>query len=186
MTVSRIQLVAVVALLAACQNSPTTINYYTLAAPSNTTNNAKPNTTVLLAPIELAGFLSSSAMVMQLSDAEIQLSKQHLWAEDLNLAIAKYLQHRMQTDLELVLEHKDWHQATDSALRLRFDQFQATQAGVVIVSGVFQIKDDTGVSSQRFYYQETLASDGYTGAIAAMRIALNALSNDLAQALNAP
>jgi len=174
--------------LAACASTPAPIEYYVLApqitgADSLVERSNKP--ALVIESVELAAYLRQSGMIIQTGGNQLLVSKNHLWAESLELALPKALVRDLQQQSDgysYYLKTLDWVGRADYRLRLRIDSLQSTDRGEVVASGRYQL-----ISAQApdapvfvdFNLQRPLEQDGYAYAVAQM----NALLNQIAAAI---
>ena len=176
MKLSRTLFLLLLASLAACSSPPSApVQYYVLAPPAAGTDAIvqranKP--TVVIESVELAAYLQQTGMIIQTGDNQLQVSKNHLWAESLELAVPKALVRKLQLasdQYSYYLKTLDWVGKTDYRLRLRIDSLQATEQGEVVASGRYQLipaaNPETAVMVD-FNFQRDIPQDGYPAAVA--------------------
>jgi len=156
--------------IAGCASEPVTVHYYALVPPVSAADEVvqrmdKP--TLVIERVELAQYLRQPGMVIQTGSNQLQVSKNNLWAESLELALPKALVRELQRqsdDYSYYLKTLDWVDQTDYRLRLRIDSLQATAQGEVITSGRFQLISEHGAKPQVFVdfnFQRDLDQDGF-------------------------
>jgi len=160
--------------LAACASAPAPIEYYVLAPQIAGTDRVvelsnKPS--LVIESVELAAYLRQSGMIIQTGDNQLLVSKNHLWAESLELALPKALVRDLQQqsdDYTYYLKTLDWVGQADFRLRLRIDSLQSTDHGQVVASGRYQLisaRDPTAPVFVDFNLQRNLEQDGYAYAV---------------------
>ena len=133
----------------------------------------------------MAAYLRQSGIAMQTSGSQLQISKQHLWAENLELSVPKYLATAMQsqsTNYQVYVRNLDYVPSARFSLRVHIDNLQATDQGEVVSSGRYQLieNEDTNQSiAVDFYFERDLQEDGYSHAIAKIRELLNDIAADV-------
>jgi len=189
-----LMITAFAASLSYCASETVPVNYYLLTSNSaqgvtQQTLGNKP--AVVLDSVEVANYLRQSGIVMQTADTQVQISKRHLWAETLDVALPKFLFQELQKqsdDFNFYLKNSDFIPRTDYRLLVHIDSFQANDNGEVICSGRYQIisqtNDELAVTVD-FNFKRALENDGYDHAIEQLRslvgeIASNALRSTLA------
>lgn len=174
--------------LGACATQPLAISYYLLSTPSADQARHQAmaaNKVLVIEDVELAAYLRQSGIVMQTTGNTVQISKQHLWAENLELAVPKLLALAMQKDsaeYQVYVRNLDYVPSAHYSLRLHIDNLQATDRGEVISSGRYQLIDneDSGRSiAVDFYFERDLQQDGYPHAVATIRELLNDIAADV-------
>jgi len=174
--------------LGGCSSTPAPIEYYVLAPQVSATDSVvelsnKP--TLVIESVELAAYLRQSGMIMQTSDSQLQVSKNHLWAESLELALPKALVRELQSQSDhysYYLKTLDWVGQTDYRLRLRVDSLQSTDQGEVVTSGRYQLipgQDPSAAVFVDFNFHRDLQQDGYANAV----VQMNALLAEIAAAI---
>lgn len=174
--------------LGACATEPLPISYYLLSTPSAA--HARQQTMVerkvlVIEDVEMAAYLRQSGIVMQTTGDQLQISKQHLWAENLELAVPKLLAMAMQgqsSEYQVYVRNLDYVPSANYSLRLHIDNLQATDRGEVVSSGRYQLidNDNAGASvAVDFYFERDLQEDGYSHAVAKIRELLNDIAADI-------
>tara|TARA_R110001592_G_scaffold84865_3_gene250826 strand:- start:1448 stop:1921 length:474 start_codon:yes stop_codon:yes gene_type:complete len=135
--------------------------------------------------VEMAAYLRQSGIVMQTSGSQLQISKQHLWAENLELSVPKYLATAMQsqsTNYQVYVRNLDYVPSAHYSLRLHIDNLQATDQGEVVSSGRYQLIDNEDSKQSitvDFYFERDLQEDGYSHAVAKIRELLSDIATDV-------
>ena len=160
--------------VAGCASTPAPITYYVLAPPDAATEQVveranKP--ALVIEDVELPAFLLQSGLVVQSGNNELVVSRNHLWAESLELAMPKALVRELQKqsdEYSYYLKTLDWIEQADYRLRLRIDALQATDRGEVIAAGRYQLIAGQGENPSKFVdfsFQRDLRQDGHAYAV---------------------
>ena len=185
MTLRLLSIVLLVSVLAACASAPEPIEYYMLAPPNSPADrvvelSSKP--ALVIEEVELAAYLRQSGMIMQTGDNQLVVSRNHLWAEDLELAVPKALVWQLQQqsdDYSYYIKALDWVGQADYRLRLRIDSLQFTDQGEVVAAGRYQLitalKPETPVFVD-FNFRRDITQDGYAHAVAEINALLGLLA----------
>ena len=156
-----------------CSSTEVGLQYYSLnAISSQPTNEAslannEDNTFVVLNNVEMADFLNTGGLVMQIDSHQIHISNQHLWGDKLPKAIETHLISSLSNkESMLYLEHKNSSNSriADKHLTLYFEQFTVTNENTdrpneTVISGSYIIetkadaKVDTKAESQNINQQ---------------------------------
>lgn len=188
MTVRLLSILLLISVLAACASAPEPIEYYMLASPQTPADSvvelsSKP--ALVIEEVELAAYLRQSGMIMQTGENQLVVSRNHLWAENLELAVPKALVWELQrksADYSYYIKTLDWVGQSDFRLRLRIDSLQFTDQGEVVTAGRYQListlmpKEPVFVD---FSFRRDISQDGYAHAVAE----INALLGQLAGAI---
>jgi len=170
-----LSLMLIATCLAACVSGPAApIEYYVLAPPlaaadSVVERSNKP--TLVIENVDLAAYLRQTGMIIQTGDSQILVSRNHLWAESLELALPKALVRELQRqsdDYSYYLKSVDWVGETDYRLRLRIDSLQSTDRGEVVSAGRYQLVSAANPASPvlvDFTFARDLEQDGYAYAV---------------------
>jgi uncharacterized lipoprotein YmbA len=173
--------------LAGCASAPPEpIEYYVLAPQVAATDSVvelsnKP--TLVIESVELAAYLRQSGMVIQTGDNQLLVSKTHLWAESLELALPKALVRELQQqsdDYSYYLKTLDWIGQTDYRLRLRIDSLQSTDQGEVVAAGRYQLISAQATTSPIFVdfnFRRDIPQDGYAAAVEQINILLGQIAS---------
>ena len=181
-----------VMLIAGCSATPATqATYYRLPDRTQAGRIQVEQTAPVLVieRLQLAGFLLQSGLVMQQGESLLQVSRQHLWAESLDVALHKALQSALQiatTDVHVYLQGPDFVATTDYTLRLQIDNFQATDAGLVLLSGRYQLVDTkagTELVRRNFSFNRPLDEDGYPHVVSLLQSLLESLASRISEDL---
>jgi uncharacterized lipoprotein YmbA len=156
-----------------------------LAAPSTSSNSVVElanRPTVVIESVELAAYLRQSGMIVQTGDNQLQISKNHLWAESLELALPKALLRELQQQSDqysYYIKTLDWVGQTDYRLRLQIDSLQSTEGGEVITSGRYQLipsREPADAVFVDFGFSRDIQQDGYTYAVEQMNVLLGQIA----------
>jgi uncharacterized lipoprotein YmbA len=179
--------------LSGCATSATPIEYYVLSPASAQGNSVVelPNRpTLLIENVALAAYLKQSGMIIQTGDNQLQVSKNHLWAESLDLALPKALVRELQKQSDqysYYLKNVDWVGETDYRLRVHFDSLQSTDQGEVVSSGRYQLisaVDPSAAVFVRFNFNRPIQQDGYENAVVQMNLILGELAAAIVDTTN--
>ncbi len=126
------------------------LHYYALVPPVSKSDEViqradKP--ALVIERVELAEYLQQSGMIIQTGNNQLQVSRNNLWAESLELALPKALVRDLQLqsdEYSYYLKSVDWIPRTDYRLRLRIDSLQATDQGEVVAAGRYQLISENG------------------------------------------
>jgi uncharacterized lipoprotein YmbA len=177
------------ALLCACVGgaAPTALNYYVLGgrdaervAPVDAALPA-----LVLESVTLAEYLEQSGLVLQQGDHQLQVSRSHLWAEGLDVAVPEVLLSALQDasqDYRYFLRGSDFVPQANYSLRLHLDAFHATDAGDVVASGRYQVVDVAAgreILNRQFNLREDLREDGYPQVVSQLRGLLDQLARNI-------
>ena len=174
--------------ISACASEPLSISYYLLSTPSAEQARMQAMTekkVLAIEDVEMAAYLRQSGIVMQTSGSQLQISKQHLWAENLELSVPKYLATAMQsqsTNYQVYVRNLDYVPSAHYSLRLHIDNLQATDQGEVVSSGRYQLIDNEDSKQSitvDFYFERDLQEDGYSHAVAKIRELLSDIATDV-------
>ena len=175
-----------VILFAGCASTPATIHYYLL--PVATEGNgvvAQSAPSLLIEHVELADYLAQPGLVLQTSSNKIHISKSHLWAERLEIALPKVLQiamYRQSDQFAYYLNHQTRALQPDFRVRLRVDALHPTNSGVVIASGHHQMtsaKKPENTLVKYFYFEQALDDDGHEEAVKKINLLVNQIAQDI-------
>jgi len=155
-------------LLSACSSQPD-ISYYQLPAvvAGSAGDNAKP---LYIEPVQVAGYLNGRGLVLQVSDVELVMARQHLWAEALDQQLQRQLRDLLAAGFNPVLQAG----ADTPRLTVQLARFHGQPDGYAVLSGRFTISNQPG--SQAFTLRVPLANDGYPALVTALAEGLQQLS----------
>lgn len=170
--------------LVACSSQPTAVSYYQLAMPAMPVANSAGLPALYIAPIRVAAYLNGTGLVMQQSDVEYVITRQHLWAD----ALEQQLQRQLTQYMLLALPAQPLRSIQLQAERqliLEIDRFHADPAGMAIISGRYRLLQQDAEINQPFSYQVALDADGYPAMVSALSNAWQQLLADLTLKLTA-
>ncbi len=182
--------------ISACASEPLPLSYYLLSTPSADQARQQSMTErniLVIEDVEMAAYLRQSGIAMQTNGSQLQISKQHLWAENLELAVPKHLATAMQSrsaNYQVYIRNLDYVPSARYSLRVHIDNLQATDQGEVVSSGRYQLIDNensTRSIAVDFYFERDLQEDGYSHAVAKIRELLGDIAADVirsAESLN--
>lgn len=194
--------IAVVFSLFGCSSAPNSTSYYLLnnqvsaSAISQQELAESPSiesekATVLLS-VELADYLNSPYLVMQINQHKIEYATFHMWAEP--LADSSF--NALLSDLNLVsttLKFKPEPQfrgakaSQHAELSVQINYFHVTAQSKVILSGGYEYQSHKGADLdvsqndiQVFSFESPLQQDGYSDSVAQMRDLIKKLAKQIA------
>jgi uncharacterized protein len=172
---------AVLLLLTACSSQPVTTFYQLPVAPVTAKHTVASPKPLYVEPVQVASYLNGRGLVLQLSDVELVMARQHLWAEPLEQQLQRQVRDRL---LPLAQQYTAVMQAAPETLRIavQIDQFHGLADGYAIISGRFAVSGQA--SAQSFNIRVALADDGYPALVAALAEGIQLLSSQIAQQIN--
>ena len=172
-----VMLVAVF-LLAAC-SSPVALNYYQLPAVDGRGQQHTESPVLYVAPVQVASYLNGRGLVLQLSDVELNMARQHLWAEP----VAAQVQRQLRDILSNTTPYATQLNAQSGAvvLTVQLDRFHGTAQGNAVLSGRYQLSDKN--HSEPFNISVALSADGYPALVMALAAGVQQLSQQIAAEL---
>ena len=173
--------------LQACTSAPININYYLLhtAEGQNVAQKSPQATKIVLGKIILADYLRQNSLVIQLNKNQLYYSPLDIWAESLDVGINKALLadlNQQTGDYQYTRFAAPQSTSATYELVIEIEHFLASNDSTVIASGNYWLIDkSTGkvTFSDNFYLQKDLSTDGYSHAVAQLRVLLNSLSQNI-------
>lgn len=186
-------LAALFALITACASSAPPLTYYRLGAPTimgaAIVDTRLP--ALVVERVTLADYLAQPGLVLQQGAYQLQVSRQHLWAESLDVALPQALLAALReasTDYRYFLRGNDFVPTAGYGLRVHFDGFHATDDGAVVASGRYQLvssTDEKELANRRFTLHRDLRADGYPEVVSALDALLDELATQLVADMDA-
>lgn len=135
---------------------------------------------VVLAPIQLADYLDTDRIILQIDDITLQPTRDHLWADSLSQELRRSLRARLTARLPAtnLLDPQAGLPASTPQLRIRIDQFQGHLNGYAILSGQWQLA--ASASSHPFRFTTPLTENGYPALVRALGHNLDVLVDEIA------
>lgn len=168
--------------LTACSNA-VSVNYYQLNASQALTVNNEVTKPIYIQPVQVASYLNSKSIVMQMSEVELVLARQHLWADPLDQQIQRQLANNLDATSH---SYSVALQPNNEAIQLTvyIEQFHGTAKGHALIKGRFSLKQpETNITQHHFAYQLPLEADGYAALIYSLSQGLEFLAADIFQQL---
>lgn len=194
MTLRLATLACLFTLVAACASSAPPLSYYRLGAPASTGATTVDTSlpALVLERVTLADYLAQPGLVLQQGPYQLQVSRQHLWAENLDVALPQALLAALReasTDYRYFLRGNDFvPTAVGYGLRVHFDGFHATDNGEVVASGRYQLvasANDQELANRRFTLRRDLRADGYPEVVSQLDALLDELATQLVADMDA-
>lgn len=178
-----------------CSNTDVGIQYYSLNAikvqQDNTLTSAKSkdNTFVIINNIELADFLNTGGLVMQVDSHQIQISNQHRWGDELSKAIANHLITSLSNNNNLYVELKNSKNEglASKKLSLSFEQFTiANQQHETVISGYYTIESTVNNKREKAFFdiRQPLRESVYNHVVENFKKSLDELSDLILKDMN--
>ena len=166
--------------LAACSSTPT--QYYRL--PDSAFSLPERNGTATTVQVVLAPHLGSSSLVYQNDALNLSFARNHLWAEPLDLAIAKHLANRLnRLPNRYSFYSSDAFPTTASAasapqLTVYIESFQGSYHGHTRIQGYSRWRH-APAGGQNFDIRTPQQGDGYAAMTESLAQGLDALAHTL-------
>ncbi|MGI3004052.1 PqiC family protein [Shewanella algae] len=180
----RIILFSLLLVLAGCSSQPQVTTYFLGKAPQATSEaRVKPPLRQCqwrLAGVEMADFLAGNGLVYQVSNHELAIARQHLWAGDISeqikVKMASLLAHECPREALVNIPAQE-----PLTLTLRFNEFHGRYSGDALLGGDWRISNSAGeqVLQADFHYDVPLASDGYPALVESLSLGLEKLARDI-------
>ena len=141
---------------------------------------------LLLQNVQLADYLQSANLILQVSEHEFHFSPTHLWAEPLAVGIGRALS-SAEPGISLAAPGKI-SSNYDALLKLHVDYFHIVDGEAVILAGSFTLEDPTQLKTsltRRFDLRKPLLDSGYPYAVNAMSTLIRELARSIASAATA-
>jgi uncharacterized protein len=143
--------------------------------------------TLVLNRIQLADYLDSDRIVVQLSDITLHPARDHLWVDNLSQELQRGLRNRLSNRLPVtsVVDPLPGAPLNATSLQLTIDQFHGQINGYAVLSGQWQLlsADRKPLQSQPFKFTTPLAESGYPALVRALGNNLDLLSDQIAAQL---
>lgn len=184
MTFLQITGLSLLLLLTACSSSvEAPLSYYRLDDATPAAIRAPATApTLVLDRVTVADFLRQTGLVLQTGSNELQISRQHRWAESLEQALPRSLQSQLQRQTQsyrVLLQGSDFISHADFALRIHIDGFHLLGNGEALLSGQYQLIDENArmeLKADAFRLTADLRQDGYPHAIQQLQGLLTTLA----------
>lgn len=181
-----------------CSSTDTTLKYYSLNAVDSQPKNVKTiekhndNIFVVINSVELADFLNTGGLVMQIDSHQLNISNQHRWGDKLEKAIYSHLLTSLSNeDSKIYIESKNSNNRllADKYLSLSFEQFTVTDQALganneTVVAGTYTIMSKIkgqDMESEKIFFdiRQPLTQDGYNHAVENFKHSLDRLSKEI-------
>lgn len=170
--------------LSACfkSNPPVKTERYSLpeiTAPAPASTVAE---TLVLNRIQLADYLDTDRIVIQLDDITMHPARDHLWVDSLSQELRRGLRARLSSHLSpvTVVDPQPGLPASARSLNITIDQFQGQMQGYAVLSGQWQLAGSS-LPAQPFKFTTPLAEDGYPALVRALGHNLDLLCEQIAR-----
>ncbi|WP_456445342.1 PqiC family protein [Thiolapillus sp.] len=186
---SKLILLLIPFMLAACATQSPPANFYVLSPLSQPRSTPAPKMLVGVGPVNLAGYLDRNQLVSRSGTVSLQLDEFNRWAGDLGKNITQVLAENLSRSLSLdsVLAYP-WSSGVDLDYQIILDvsRFDAAPDNTVILDAQWQLFDQRQrklLSVQRGHFEVPRQDSGYAATVQAQSEALAQLADSLAQAL---
>ncbi|MDX3773818.1 ABC-type transport auxiliary lipoprotein family protein [Chromatiaceae bacterium AAb-1] len=163
-------------------SSPQQSSYYQLPAVTGQQQEVKQAAHYLFVEqVQVANYLNGNGIVLQLSDVELSVARQHLWAD----ALDKQLQRQLINRLELLLpDYQVGNLAQPGAYRVQVqvERFHGLPDGKAVISGRYNLPQLQ--QQYPFYFEIALAEKGYSGLVNALGQGWQKLAEQIAASID--
>lgn len=138
--------------------------------------------TLLLNRIQLADYLDTDRIVIQLDDITMRPARDHLWVDNLSQELRRGLRTRLASRLDhvTVVDPQPGLAASTNSLNITIDQFHGHMQGYAVLSGQWQ-SGGSSLPPQSFRFTTPLAEDGYPALVRALGHNLDLLCDQIAK-----
>ena len=165
-------LAALMALLSACSQAPSAPPPDYLL-PSASHSGHSP----LQIRVSLASYLDQGGIVLQLSDTELHVARQHRWAEPLGSQLQRALAATLASQTTLPAQGK-----LDLQLS-RFQGVQSSQGDVAMIAGTWQFSAEEQTRQGKIDWQGPIKGKGYAALVQALDRGWQETAQTITQAL---
>jgi uncharacterized lipoprotein YmbA len=175
--------------LGACfkSNPPVKTQRYSLPEVSVPTSQPPATQTLVLNRIQLADYLDTDRIVVQVDDITLHPARDHLWVDNLSEELSRGLRTRLASRLEntAVTDPLPGAALTTNSLHVTIDQFHGQMRGYAVLSGQWQLvsPEHKPLQSQSFRFNTPLTENGYPALVRALGTNLDLLSEQIARQL---
>ncbi|NRA60927.1 MAG: membrane integrity-associated transporter subunit PqiC [Psychrobium sp.] len=176
---------AVVLLCVGCASSDQQISYYQLATGPSASKVFIDKPQLMIDPIDIVDYLKRPNILFKQQSNTLYVTKYHVWAEPLDLSIARGLVNRLNSSQDKFRVDDSRFSRCSAAndcyrLRLFVEKFYPTHDSTVEFAGKYQIfRGDKLLLKQDFSLMKVLREDGYPHAVFTLRELLNQLSTQI-------
>lgn len=179
--------------LVGCSSGPVEqVSYYLLSgAQLKKASIGKPEQLkpILIEEIRLADYLKQSNLAIQLNSNQIFYSRQHAWAERLQVGLERALLEDLNSQSSVYSFHSQkspLQVPIVARLVIQFDHFVATDDSKVIATGSYWVASTAEVkkyTKSSFQFEAELRQDGFAHSIEQLRALVSKLSQQINQQL---
>ncbi|HSI45620.1 MAG TPA: ABC-type transport auxiliary lipoprotein family protein [Methylophilus sp.] len=139
---------------------------------------------LVLNKIQLADYLDSDRIVVQLDDITLHPARDHLWVDNLSQELSRGLRTRLSSRLPdtAVVDPLPGTPLNTNSLQITVDQFHGQMQGYAVFSGQWQLlsADRKPLQNQSFKFTTPLSESGYPALVRALGNNLDLLSEQIA------
>lgn len=171
-------------------NPPVHAERYSLPEVSTPASAATPapanqaSQTLVLNRIQLADYLDTDRIVVQLDDITLHPARDHLWVDNLSQELRRGLRTRLASHLKntAVVDPQPGLPTTARTLNITIDQFHGQMHGYAVISGQWQLgrAGQAATPAQTFKFSTPLAENGYPALVRALGQDLDLLCAQIA------
>lgn len=173
-------------------NPPVHAERYSLPEVSTPASAATPtpapanqaSQTLVLNRIQLADYLDTDRIVVQLDDITLHPARDHLWVDNLSQELRRGLRTRLTSHLKntAVVDPQPGLPTAARTLNITIDQFHGQMQGYAVISGQWQLSRAGQAASpaQTFKFSTPLAENGYPALVRALGQDLDLLCAQIA------
>lgn len=173
--------------LLGCNSQPTPTSHYYMLNQQLDIESLTGVSPIKKIQLNLPEYLKQPNLILQLSEHELSYAYYHMWAENLDEAIAKSLQLDFkalaktdETNSKNAQSHK-----TRASLVLNIDHFYATIDSKVVLAGSYTLVNTQQTSAlsplYSFSFNTSIDANGYPNSVTKMRSLVQRLAHDVYQ-----
>jgi uncharacterized lipoprotein YmbA len=162
-----------------CNSQPTPTSHYYMLNQQLDIESITAISPISKIQLNLPEYLKQPNLILQLSEHELSYAYYHMWAENLDEAIAKSLQ----LDLKALAKADDIK--TRASLLLNIDHFYATIDSKVVLAGSYTLVNTQQTSAlspaYSFAFKTKIDANGYPNSVTKMRSLVQTLAQNIYQ-----
>ena len=165
----------------ACTSSVPTLQQYLLRSDTSSQYAVENASAVVgIGLVTVASYIDGLGLVLETSNREVRVARDHQWAEPLRESLRTYLAREISAEAGQVIRSQrsgenDWQKRID----IRIDELHGTangEAKLVAYWTVFDLEKRSIVAENGFVQTEALSESGYGGLLRSHKILLDKLA----------
>jgi len=173
--------------LVGCASDPIQANMYLLRSDIVANVSTETDATeVSINLVKVASYIDQSGLILQTEEGQVNVARNHLWAEPLKYGLTSYLANEISlaSDTYVHISRLPSDKNQKAKINIFIDQMHGTADGKAVLSAIWSIVlKDEATKTYKFSNLNELNESGYPALVESQKLLLAELAKEIAKAI---